>query len=298
MSHPGAAHPRRRQRCRSDDRTSRLAGGSWRMRRSARRPAASRNWRRNARSRAEPQLGHATDAGGGAELPEEGTVMRWNLVELKRPARGRYFGFPQLPAPRPSMSKSLPALEISRMDPREPEAAALIRAMTAEVTKIYDHKIDGAGNFKPEDVLVPGSGFLVGRVGTQVVACGGFRPLEPGIAEIKRMFVAPEHRGRGYSKAILGTLERMARRAATPPCAWRRVRYRQRRSRSTRRRAIYVFPIMACTRASRAASATKKCSGQRQRSDESRSGNKMRAFEVQPRGSAPHVLPGCTCICT
>lgn len=109
------------------------------------------------------------------------------------------------------MSESSPALEISRIDPREPEAAALIRAMTAEVTKIYDHKIHGAGNFKPEDVLVPGSGFLVGRVGSQAVACGGFRPLEPGIAEIKRMFVAPEHRGRGYSKAILATLECMAK---------------------------------------------------------------------------------------
>jgi putative acetyltransferase len=102
-------------------------------------------------------------------------------------------------------------LEISRIDPREPEAATLIDAMTAEVRATYDHKIDGHGNFKPEDVLVPGSGFLVGRVGGQAVACGGYRPLAPGVAEIKRMFVALEHRGRGYSKAILTTLERMAR---------------------------------------------------------------------------------------
>jgi putative acetyltransferase len=108
------------------------------------------------------------------------------------------------------MSRQMPALEISRIDPREPEAAALIHAMTAEVRATYDHKIDGAGNFKPEDVLVPGSGFYVGRVESQAVACGAYRPLEPGIAEIKRMFVAPEHRGRGYSKAMLSTLERMA----------------------------------------------------------------------------------------
>jgi putative acetyltransferase len=108
---------------------------------------------------------------------------------------------------------SLPSsvLEISRIDPREPEAAALIRAMTAEVTAIYDHKIDGAGNFKPEDVLVPGSGFFLGRVESQAVAMGAYRPLETGIAEIKRMFVSPEYRGRGYSKAMLATLERMAR---------------------------------------------------------------------------------------
>lgn len=109
------------------------------------------------------------------------------------------------------MSQTSALLQISLVDPREPEAAALIRAMTEEVTKIYDHKIDGAGNFKPEDVLVPGSGFLVGRVESRAVACGAYRPLEPGVAEIKRMFVAPEHRGRGYSKAMLSTLERMAR---------------------------------------------------------------------------------------
>jgi GNAT superfamily N-acetyltransferase len=108
------------------------------------------------------------------------------------------------------MSSQQPTLEISLADPRAPEAASLIRAMTAEITAIYDHSIDGAGNFKPEDVLVPGSGFIVGRVESEAVACGAFRPLAPGIAEIKRMFVAPGHRGRGYSREILMSLERMA----------------------------------------------------------------------------------------
>ncbi|MBA2683890.1 MAG: GNAT family N-acetyltransferase, partial [Gemmatimonadaceae bacterium] len=75
--------------------------------------------------------------------------------------------------------------------------------MSKEITALYDHKIDGAGNFKPEDVLVPGSGFFIGRVDSRAVACGAFRPLSPGIAEIKRMFVEPEYRGRGYSRAML-----------------------------------------------------------------------------------------------
>ena len=108
------------------------------------------------------------------------------------------------------MPHESPELEISPIDPREPEAAALISAMTAEITKVYDHEIDGAGNFKPEDVLVPGGGFIVGRVDARAVACGGFRPLAPGIAEIKRMFVDPGHRGRGYSAKMLRALERMA----------------------------------------------------------------------------------------
>ncbi len=100
---------------------------------------------------------------------------------------------------------------IARVDPREGEATALISAMAAEITKLYDHKIDGHGHFKPEDVLVPGSGFYVGRVASQAVASGAFRPFSPGIAEIKRMFVMPGYRGRGYSREMLLLLEREAR---------------------------------------------------------------------------------------
>jgi ribosomal protein S18 acetylase RimI-like enzyme len=108
------------------------------------------------------------------------------------------------------MSEQPPPFEIALTDPRTPEATTLLQSMTAEIAATYDHTIDGHGHFKPEDVLVARSGFLVGRVGDLAVACGGFRPLEPGIAEIKRMFVAREHRGRGYSKQILLTLERLA----------------------------------------------------------------------------------------
>lgn len=103
-----------------------------------------------------------------------------------------------------------PPFEISLVDPRTPEATTLLQSMTAEIAATYDHTIDGHGHFKPEDVLVEGSGFLVGRVGDHAVACGAFRPLEPGIAEIKRMFVARDHRGRGYSRQILMVLERLA----------------------------------------------------------------------------------------
>ena len=108
------------------------------------------------------------------------------------------------------MADTASDLEISRIDPREPEATALINAMAAEITVLYNYTIDGHGHFKPEDVLVPGSGFYVGRVADRAVASGAFRPLEPGIAEIKRMFVMPEHRGRGYSKAMLLMLEHEA----------------------------------------------------------------------------------------
>jgi GNAT superfamily N-acetyltransferase len=45
------------------------------------------------------------------------------------------------------------------------------------------------------------------------VACGGLRELEPGIGEIKRMFVTARARGRGHGRRLLGELEAIAARA-------------------------------------------------------------------------------------
>jgi GNAT superfamily N-acetyltransferase len=102
------------------------------------------------------------------------------------------------------------ALEIVAVDPRIPDARELIRALSEELAQRYDHMDDGSGDFKPEDVLVAGSAFVIALTGSRAVACGAFRPLEGEVAEIKRMFVVPDCRGRGYSKAVLSALERLA----------------------------------------------------------------------------------------
>jgi putative acetyltransferase len=43
------------------------------------------------------------------------------------------------------------------------------------------------------------------------LACGGLRPMEPGAAEIKRMYVRPQARGQGLARAVLERLEDEAR---------------------------------------------------------------------------------------
>lgn len=48
---------------------------------------------------------------------------------------------------------------------------------------------------------------LVAYENGQAVGCGAIKEYEKGVAEIKRMFVKPEWRGRGIAKRILSELE-------------------------------------------------------------------------------------------
>jgi len=96
-------------------------------------------------------------------------------------------------------------------DPRGPEAAGLISSLSAELARRYDYMEDGLGGFKPEDALGPKGAFVIGRIGGNPIACGAIRPLEDSVAELKRVFVKVDFRGRGYSKVIVNELERQAR---------------------------------------------------------------------------------------
>jgi len=101
--------------------------------------------------------------------------------------------------------------QIAACDPRSADACALVDQLSAELAGVYHYAEDGKGHFNPEDVLVPKSVFLVGRLGGRPVCCGAVRPREPGVAEVKRMFVVPDCRGKGFSKKILTELEQHAK---------------------------------------------------------------------------------------
>jgi GNAT superfamily N-acetyltransferase len=100
-------------------------------------------------------------------------------------------------------------------DPTTPDARELIRLLSAELAARYDFADDGSGAFTPSDVQVPRAVFLVARLGGRPIGCGALRPLdEAGFersAEIKRMYVVPELRGRRIAGRILERLEALAR---------------------------------------------------------------------------------------
>lgn len=57
----------------------------------------------------------------------------------------------------------------------------------------------------------PDARYLVALVDDQPVGCGVVQPAGPTVGELKRMFVLPEHRGRGVARSLLRALEDLAR---------------------------------------------------------------------------------------
>ena len=96
-------------------------------------------------------------------------------------------------------------------DPEEAPASELLAAMRAELIGAYDDasRLDNPP-LLPEELRAPGGAYFVGYEGTEAVAGGGLRRLDGGVAEIKRMYVRPEARGRGVAAALLRTLEEAA----------------------------------------------------------------------------------------
>lgn len=54
--------------------------------------------------------------------------------------------------------------------------------------------------------------------GTEAIGCGAIKEYDTGTAEVKRMFVAPTYRNKGYASAILKELENMARQLGYTKC--------------------------------------------------------------------------------
>jgi putative acetyltransferase len=98
-------------------------------------------------------------------------------------------------------------VNVRREELTSPAAQELIRALNAELDARYPE--DGANFFRLDaDEVSPGrGGFFVAYLDGQPVGCGAVRRIEPDVAEIKRMYVAPTVRGQRVGRAILNVLE-------------------------------------------------------------------------------------------
>jgi len=101
---------------------------------------------------------------------------------------------------------------LALVDWDDPDAARLRTAQQDELRALYGED-DIGHTMTGESILA----MVLLRVDGEPVACGAIRDasdegLGDGVGELKRMFVVPAARGRGYSRAVLTELEDIARR--------------------------------------------------------------------------------------
>lgn len=112
---------------------------------------------------------------------------------------------------------AIAAVRVQACDPGAPAAQLLMAELSAALAAITGDS--GQSSFGADDVRGPLACFAVARNARgEAVGCGAFRPLEEGIAEIKRMYARRGHAGAsegegaggGIGTAVLAFLEKEA----------------------------------------------------------------------------------------
>src|SRR5512138_82605 len=95
-------------------------------------------------------------------------------------------------------------IELRRTTSRDPDFAAMIRALDAE---LGERDGDDHGLYAPHNILTTDTA-VIAFVDGVAAGSGCFKPYgDDNSVELKRMFVSPAHRGMGIGAAILTELE-------------------------------------------------------------------------------------------
>lgn len=101
-------------------------------------------------------------------------------------------------------------LLIREVDPQGADALMLLREAAVEARALYP-ELHPPGAPWPANPPTPARGiYLVAYLDGEPLGCGALRPLEETVAEVRRMYVARQARGRGIARAILRELEAAA----------------------------------------------------------------------------------------
>ena len=102
-------------------------------------------------------------------------------------------------------------LEFRRCSAGKPPASELMAALLEEYDVIAGRALSGGPSATPSDFSPPGGVFVVGFLDGVPACCGGVKALGDGAGELKRMYVVPEFRARGFARALIRALEDAAR---------------------------------------------------------------------------------------
>jgi GNAT superfamily N-acetyltransferase len=96
-------------------------------------------------------------------------------------------------------------LEIKEVTPVDRDLHALIEKLDEDLLRRYPAQ--GIFGVDFSDPKVKEMTFCVAFMDGKPAGCGGLRPLGDGVAELKRMYVEPEYRGRGVASVIVKYIE-------------------------------------------------------------------------------------------
>lgn len=113
------------------------------------------------------------------------------------------------------ISSSTPGARMARSDVRVVRvspASAMAAALIAELDVDLHARYPGVSfhTLTPDELMAPAFTFVVAEAAGEALGCGALRVREPGVAEIKRMFVRPAARRCGVARAVLRALEARA----------------------------------------------------------------------------------------
>ncbi|MGO9559970.1 MAG: GNAT family N-acetyltransferase [Acidimicrobiales bacterium] len=108
------------------------------------------------------------------------------------------------PAPEPATTA--PSVTISAEPVDGPDSLRLIDALDDLLGGLYEIE-NNSLEVSADDFEVGRGTFLVAREAGVAVGCGGVRLVSRDVAEVKRMFVVPQARGRGIAAQLLAALE-------------------------------------------------------------------------------------------
>ena len=106
-------------------------------------------------------------------------------------------------------------VEVAPEDPAGAAAQACLAAYFAEIDERFEHGWDPSVGIRldPADMAPPRGLILIARLDGEPVGCGVLWHHEGGVADAKRMWVAPRARGLGLGRRLLAELEGRARDA-------------------------------------------------------------------------------------
>ncbi|MFE9023065.1 GNAT family N-acetyltransferase [Streptomyces sp. NPDC007808] len=104
----------------------------------------------------------------------------------------------------------LAGITVDLVDGAAPEARSCLDAYAADIDERFPEGFDKNDLVRPEEVSGDAGAFFVAREEGRAVGCGALRRLEPGVGEIRHVWVHPGARRLGLARRLLDALEREA----------------------------------------------------------------------------------------